>query len=163
MEFAMIRPITPDDTDALIALADSIELFSSEELEELHQMLTDSLSKDGDAHPFWITDDDDGLVGLAYCEPERLTSGTWNLQLIGVHPMHQRQGRGAKLLLFVEQTLADRGARVLLVETMGTPDFEYVRAFYRKNGYNEEARIREFYAEGADKIVFRKALLTQGS
>jgi ribosomal protein S18 acetylase RimI-like enzyme len=163
MEFAMIRPITPDDTDALIALADSVELFSSGELGELRQMLTDSLSKDGDAHPFWITDDDDGLVGLAYCEPERLTSGTWNLQLIAVHPTHQRQGRGAKLLLFVEQTLADRGARVLLVETMGTPDFEHVRAFYRKNGYNEEARIREFYAEGADKIVFRKALFTQGS
>lgn len=77
--------------------------------------------------------------------------------------MHQRQGRGAKLLLFVEQTLADRGARVLLVETMGTPDFEHVRAFYQKNGYNEEARIREFYAEGADKVVFLKALATQGS
>ncbi len=159
----MIRPVTPDDTDALIALADSVELFSSDELEALRQMLTDSLSKDGDAQPFWITDDDDGLVGLAYCEPERLTSGTWNLQLIAVHPTHQRQRRGAKLLLFVEQTLADRGARVLLVETMGTPDFEHVRAFYRKNGYNEEARIREFYAEGADKIVFRKVLFTQGS
>lgn len=157
----MIRPITPDDTDALIALADSIKLFSSGELEELGQMLTDSFSKDGDTHPFWITDDDNGLVGLAYCEPERMTSGTWNLQLIAVHPNHQKQGRGAKLLDFLEQTLAKRGARVLLVETMGTPDFEYVRSFYRKNGYDEEARIREFYAEGADKIVFRKALSSQ--
>jgi ribosomal protein S18 acetylase RimI-like enzyme len=158
----MIRSICPDDTDALIALADSIELFSADELEELGQMLTDSLSKDGDTHPFWITDDDDGLVGLAYCEPERMTHGTWNLQLIAVHPTHQRQGRGAKLLLFVEQTLVNRDARVLLVETMGTPDFEHVRAFYRKNRYDEEARIRDFYAEGADKIVFRKALSGQG-
>ncbi|HEY9847142.1 MAG TPA: GNAT family N-acetyltransferase [Candidatus Caenarcaniphilales bacterium] len=157
----MIRLITSDDTDALIVLADSIELFSSDELEELRHMLTDSLSKDGDTHPFWITDDDDGLVGLAYCEPERMTNGTWNLQLIAVHPAQQRQGRGAKLLLFVEQTLADRGARILLVETMGTPDFEHVRAFYRKNGYDEEARIHEFYAEGADKIVFHKALSSQ--
>jgi ribosomal protein S18 acetylase RimI-like enzyme len=161
MEFATIRPITHNDTDALITLAESLEIFSSDQLNELRQMLTDSLSKDGDTHPFWIADDDDGLVGLAYCEPERMTSGTWNLQLIGVHPTYQRQGRGAKLLLFVEQTLIDRGERVLLVETSGTPDFEYVRAFYRKNGYEEEARIREFYAEGADKIVFRKALSTQ--
>ncbi|MGG6268636.1 hypothetical protein ACQ4M3_37730 [Leptolyngbya sp. AN03gr2] len=45
-----------------------------------------------------------------------------------------------------------------LVETSGTDDFEYVRAFYRKNGYDEEARIREFYCAGADKIIFRKAL-----
>ncbi|PSB32243.1 GNAT family N-acetyltransferase [Chlorogloea sp. CCALA 695] len=157
----MIRLITPDDTGELVNLAESIGLFSPYELEELHQMLTDSLSKEGGTHPFSITDDDDGLVGLAYCEPERMTSGTWNLQLIVVHPTHQQQGRGGKLLHFVEETLTERGARVLLVETMGTSDFEYVRAFYRKNGYDEEARIREFYAEGADKIVFRKALSNQ--
>jgi GNAT superfamily N-acetyltransferase len=156
----MIRPIAPDDADALIALADSIGLFSSEELEKLRQMLADSSSQDGNTSPFWITDDDDGLVGLAYCEPERMTDGTWNLQLIAVRPDRQRQGRGANLLLFVEQILADRGARILLVETMGTPDFEYVRTFYRKNGYDNEARIRDFYAEGTDKIVFRKALST---
>jgi ribosomal protein S18 acetylase RimI-like enzyme len=154
----MIRPITQDDTGELINLAKSIGLFSPDELKELRQMLTDSLGEKGDTQPFWITDDDDGLVGLAYCEPERMTSGTWNLQLIGVHPTHQKQGRGGKLLGFVEKTLVDRSARVLLVETMGTPDFEHVRAFYRKNGYDEEARIREFYAEGADKVVFRKAL-----
>ncbi len=154
----MIRSITPDDTDALIALADSIKLFSPDQLGELRYMLTDSLSKAGDTCPFWITDDGDGLVSLAYCEPERMASGTWNLQLIGVHPNYQRQGRGAKLLRFVEQALADRGAWILIVETSGTSDFEHVQAFYRKNGYDEEARIREFYAEGADKVVFRKAL-----
>ncbi|MBD1918350.1 MULTISPECIES: GNAT family N-acetyltransferase [Cyanophyceae] len=159
----MIRPILSDDTEALIALAGSMELFSLDELQELRQMLTASLSKDGDSHPFWLTDDDDGLVALAYCEPERMTDGTWNLQLIAVHPTHQRQGRGAKLLRFVEQTLAERGARLLLVETLGTPDFEYAQAFYHKNGYEKEARIREFYAEGADKIVFCKALSSQGS
>ncbi|MBW4623480.1 MAG: GNAT family N-acetyltransferase [Cyanosarcina radialis HA8281-LM2] len=160
MEFTTIRSISPDDTDALIALADSIELFSSDELEQLRQMLADSLSQDGDSAPFWVTDDDGGLMGLAYCEPERMTSGTWNLQLIAVRPTHQRQGRGGKLLGFVERTLTDRGARILLVETMGTPEFEYVRTFYRQHGYSEEARIRDFYAEGADKIVFRKALLS---
>jgi ribosomal protein S18 acetylase RimI-like enzyme len=161
MEFTTIRSISPDDTEALIALAESIELFSSDELEELRQMLVDSLSQDGDTAPFWVTDDDGGLVGLAYCEPERMTSGTWNLQLIAVRPTHQRQGRGGGLLSFVEQTLKDREARILLVETMGTPEFEYVRSFYRQHGYEEEARIRDFYAEGADKIIFRKSLSSQ--
>jgi ribosomal protein S18 acetylase RimI-like enzyme len=48
----------------------------------------------------------------------------------------------------------ERGERILLVETAGTDDFKYVREFYRQNGYEEEARIREFYAAGIDKIVF---------
>ena len=32
------------------------------------------------------------------------------------------------------------------------------RQFYCKNGYDEEARIREFYQAGEDKVVFRKVL-----
>jgi ribosomal protein S18 acetylase RimI-like enzyme len=75
-----------------------------------------------------------------------------------VHPNHQKKGYGKSLLQHVEQTLADQGERILLVETAGTDDFEYVRMFYRNNGYEEEARIREFYASGIDKIVFRKLL-----
>lgn len=54
--------------------------------------------------------------------------------------------------------LAARGERVLLVETSGLASFERTRAFYRKCGYDEEARIREFYQAGEDKIVFRKSL-----
>jgi ribosomal protein S18 acetylase RimI-like enzyme len=75
-----------------------------------------------------------------------------------LHPDRQKQGRGKTLLRHVEQMLMERGERILLVETAGTDDFEYARAFYRKNGYEEEPRIREFYTTGIDRIVFRKAL-----
>lgn len=153
----MIRPTTPDDTTALIALADATGLFPPSALELLRQMLTDSLGGSDTEH-FWITDDDNGPVGVAYCELERMTNRTWNLQLIAIHPNRQGQGRGATLLRYVEQTLTVRGGRMLLVETSGLPSFERTRAFYAKCGYEEEARIRDFYAAGDDKVVFRKVL-----
>lgn len=87
-----------------------------------------------------------------------MTDRTWNLQLIAIHPNHQGQGRGAKLLGYVEQALMMHGGRMLLVETSGLPDFERTRRFYVKCGYEEEARIRDFYATGDDKVVFRKVL-----
>ncbi len=99
-------------------------------------------------------------MGVAYFAPEPYAYGTWNLYFIAVHPDRQGEGRGATLLRHVEQTLAARGARVLLVETSGVPNFERTRAFYRKQGYDEEARIREFYKAGDDKVIFRKALAT---
>jgi ribosomal protein S18 acetylase RimI-like enzyme len=158
MEFAMIRPATPDDISALIAVAKASVPFEPNEIEELLQLLTQHFDSNVNSRDFWLTDDDNGLVSVAYVAPERMTEGTWNMYLIAVHPDRQKQGRGKALLQHIEQMLTERGERVLLVETAGTDDFDYVRSFYRQNGYEEEARIREFYTAGVDKIVFRKAL-----
>ncbi|MGB0389421.1 MAG: hypothetical protein ACPGWR_31765 [Ardenticatenaceae bacterium] len=59
---------------------------------------------------------------------------------------------------YIEQTLAAYEKPVLLVKTSGVVSFERTWAFYRKYGYEQEARIREFYQVGEDKIVFRKSL-----
>jgi ribosomal protein S18 acetylase RimI-like enzyme len=153
---AMIRPTIPADTDALMALAAASGLFEPSQTAELAEMLSQHFA--GDSLDCWLTDEDQEPVGVAYVAPERMTEGTWNLYLIAVHPDRQRQGRGKKLLGHVEQLLIDRGERVLLVETAGTEDFEYVRDFYRKSGYAEEARIRDFYMAGVDKVIYLKFL-----
>jgi ribosomal protein S18 acetylase RimI-like enzyme len=154
----MIRLTTLDDVTALIALAEASGLFEPSQTEYLAQMLDEHFSDKRETEDLWFTDYAHEPVGMAYVAPERMTEGTWNLYLIAVHPHHQKQGRGKSILRHVEQVLKERGERILLVETSGTEDFEYVREFYRKNGYKEEARIREFYTAGVDKIVFRKAL-----
>jgi GNAT superfamily N-acetyltransferase len=154
----MIRPTTPDDTTALIALVDATGLFDPKSFEEFNEMLSEYFGGNSDGDRFWITDDDNGAVGVAYCETERMTDGTWNLQLIAIRPDRQGQGRGAALLRSVEQALTERRGRMLLVETSGLPSFERTRTFYGKCGYEEEARIRDFYAADDDKVVFRKIL-----
>lgn len=106
----------------------------------------------------WLTYYDGSPWALAYYVPERMTDGTFNLLLIAVHPDRHGQGIGAMLIAHVEADLAARGGRVLLVETSGLDAFAGTRGFYRFIGYDEEARIREFYAAGEDKVVFRKAL-----
>lgn len=153
----MIRPTKPEDAVALIEVANTIG-FQPQEIEALRKMLADYFGGNTDSDPFWITDfdDKDGPVGVAYCEPERMTEQTWNLQLIAIRSDHQGQGRGGKLLHYVEETLKARGGRMLLVETLAS--FERTKKFYAKCGYEEEARIRDFYTVGADKIVFRKVL-----
>jgi ribosomal protein S18 acetylase RimI-like enzyme len=154
----MIRLTSQDDTTALIAVAEASGLFDPNQTDSLAQMLDKHFSDRNETQDIWLTDYDNEPVGIAYIAPERMTEGTWNLYLIAVHPDRQKQGRGKALLSYVEQMLMEQGERILLVETAGTDDFEYVREFYRQNGYEEEARIREFYAAGIDKIVFRKAL-----
>ncbi len=107
---------------------------------------------------FWLTYDDNGVQAVAYCAPEPMTNGTWNLLLIAVHPDRQRDGNGSLLMSHVESILKKLGIRVLLVETSSTDEFVRTRSFYEQIGYETEARIRDFYDAGDDKIVFRKVL-----
>jgi ribosomal protein S18 acetylase RimI-like enzyme len=158
LEFEMIRSIIPADTAALLTLAEASGLFEPEQVGELSEMLADYFDNDDNSDRFWLTDDNSGVLGVAYCELERMTEGTWNLQLLAIAPDRQGQGRGKQLLHEVEEAVTERSGRVLLVETSGMPEFDRVRSFYDRCGYEAEARIRDFYKAGDDKIVYRKAL-----
>lgn len=98
------------------------------------------------------------VVAAAYYAPEVLADGTWNLYFIAVRGRAKGQGLGSELLGYVERELRAAGARVLIIETSGRDGFELTRRFYAKHGYTEEARIREFYAAGEDKVVFWRKL-----
>lgn len=149
-----IRPVKPEDLPALKTVIDANQLFPSAMLDE---MISDYFSNEN-SNDFWLTYDDGKPIAIAYCAPEKLTEGTWNLYLIAVHSDCQGKGIGTSMLHYIEQRLADCGERILLVETSGLTSFERTREFYRKCGYEKEARIREFYQAGEDKIVFRKLL-----
>ena len=150
---ASIRSVVRSDIPALKALIDATDLFPSDLLDE---MMAAYFEKGASASEYWLTDDRDGPMAIAYYAPERMTEGTWNLYLIAVHPEHRNRGRGTALLRRVEADLAALGERLLLIETSGLPEFEATRAFYRANGYNEEARVRDFYKSGEDKVIYCK-------
>lgn len=149
-----IRALEAADLPAVKAVIDACGLFPSEMMDGMTaEYLTGAADRE-----IWLVAGENAPEAVAYCAPERMTDGTWNLLLIAVHPARQRKGYGAALLRRVEELLAACGGRVLLVETSGLPEFESTRGFYFRSGFAEEARIREFYQAGEDKIVFRKAL-----
>jgi ribosomal protein S18 acetylase RimI-like enzyme len=48
---------------------------------------------------------------------------------------------------------------VLIVETSSVGRYDQARHFYRKHGFVEEARVRDYYGHGDDKVVFWKSLI----
>ena len=155
----MIRTSNAKDEQKIIEVATRSGLFENSQAEELKSMLAD-FHQEEETHELWLVDDQAGeIVSIAYLAPERMTHGTWNLFLIAVHPEYQRRGFGVRMLKEVISLLKERGERMLLVETSGTSEFDYVREFYKANGFNEEAKIREFYESGVDRII---EMLEQG-
>ncbi len=77
---------------------------------------------------------------------------------IAVLPSRQGSGLGKALVAELEALLRAENHRVLIADTSGSPEFAQTREFYRKNGYAEEARIRDFWDKGDDKVTFWKSV-----
>ncbi len=102
----------------------------------------------------WFSAEEEGhIIGVAYVNPEPVTIGTWNLLLLWVDPKTQGKGVGRELVNNVRTYCTDHGARLLIVETSGSDTFQPARAFYRRIGFTEEARVLNFFADGDDKVI----------
>lgn len=149
-----VRPAQRSDLPAIKSVVEDAELFPTELLDDMIAGYLEETTRD-----IWFVSVEDGhVVGFGYCEPERMTNGTWNLLAIGILARYRGRGIGGAMMRYLENRLRVGGERILIVETMGTPALMPTRAFYRANGYTEEARIREFYEPGGDKVVFWKHL-----
>lgn len=157
----IIRIAARTDVAAIRRIAVTTGLFAADELDGFDEILAGFLDGTLDGHVWLVLERDDEVIGAAYFAPEPFSDRVFNLYFIGVSPAYQGGGTGGALIADVEQRLRDMGeqvARILIVETSGLAIFEPTRAFYRKRGFVEEARIREYYGPDDDKVVFWKSL-----
>lgn len=145
-----IRDMRRDDLSALERVLDQTGLFPAD---LLRSMAEPWLS--GQADHRWLTAlDQQTPIGFAFAEPERMTEGTSNLLAIAVLPSKQGRGAGKALVTGLMQRLRNDGGRLLLVETSSLDAYARTRSFYAGQAFTREARIRDFYQEGEDKIVY---------
>jgi ribosomal protein S18 acetylase RimI-like enzyme len=155
----MIRPTVPADTPELLTLTHATGVFKDLEITALQEVLADYHQSNAALGHQSVTLEDQGrLVGFAYFAPAAMTDRTWYLYWIAVQKQTQARGLGQQLLLHTEDAIRKSGGRILLIETSSLPHYLLTRKFYLKNGYDQEATLRDFYADGDNLVVFRKRL-----
>lgn len=97
-----------------------------------------------------------GVCGYACWGPTPLTRGTYDLYWIAADPAVQGQGVGRALMSHVEASVRGLGGRLLVAETSSKDSYVGTVSFYRRLGYEEVSRIRDFYDRGDDRLVFVK-------
>ncbi len=152
----MIRSTDKTDAVAILNIVEESGQFDSASLAHVQSTLEEHLAGDSDA--IWLTADDGEPVGVAYCAPEPVANGTWNLLMLWTRADRHGKGHGAALVQHVEQMLKSRAARLLILETSSLPAFAPARNFYAKCGFTHEASIKNFFAAGDDKLVYSKSL-----
>jgi len=154
----MIRPTAPEDTPTLVAITEETGVFRPVEIQALREVLDDYHGSAREAGHVCVTEEEAGTVrGFAYYAPAAMADRAWYLWWIVVRKDLHTRGVGSRLLLQAEETVRKARGRMLLIETGSTPQYEPTRRFYLKHGYEQHAVLRDFYAEGDDMMVFRKA------
>lgn len=160
----VLRSAKASETNELVAVAASTGIFRPDEPKELLGSTLDDFHSGGLGPEHLIEVLDDSIssrpAGWVYYSPSFKADGVWDLWWIGVGAAHQRQGYGQFMLDHVERTVAEKGGRLLIIETSSLPTLESARAFYLKNGYLNCGQIPEFYGPADDKVIFSKKLST---
>jgi ribosomal protein S18 acetylase RimI-like enzyme len=155
----MIRPVTPHDTEALVALTAGTGFFKPLEIDALGEVLDDYHAVNiAHGHRAFAWEEGGRILGYVYHAPAPMTDRTWYLYWIAVSKEAQRGGFGGRLLAFVEEDVRAQNGRLLLIETSSTPHYEPTRRFYLKHGYAQAAHIPDFYADGDGLVVFSKRI-----
>ncbi len=155
-----IRKLVAGDREAVARIIRDVGNFNPAEIDTALELvdifLNDPLQPD---YHFAVAQDADGEVcGYACWGPTPLTRGTYDLYWIATDPAAQGKGIGGALMQYVEKNVHEEQGRLLVLETSSKESYEKTVGFYRRLGYEEASRIRDFYDVGDDKLIFVKRL-----
>lgn len=155
-----IRPLEEKDRPVLRKIIKAQEHFRPAEIRVALEIIDLALKqREEEDYIIRLVEGEDQEVWGYICYGKApLTDAVYDLYWIVVHPAYQNQGAGSLLLNYLHQDLHRRRARLLLIETSSLPAYTQPRAFYGKHGFQEIARVKDYYAEGDDKIIFGKVL-----
>jgi len=159
----LLRHATRGDAAQIRGLAVDNAMFPPEDLTGFDEMLDGYFDGSLTGHEWVVAEDAAGAVaGAAYYAPEPFADRVWNLYFLAVRPDSHRAGIGHALVAHVEQALRTAGngvARVLIVETSSTHPYQPARHLYAREGFIQEAVVREFYGPDDNKVIFWKQLV----
>lgn len=158
-EIPLIRPTEEKDRDGILEFMKNTGFFHAGEIDVAQEVLDEAIEKGPTGHykSFTLLDGESPAGWICY-GPTPCTTGTYDIYWIGVSATCQGRGYGRALLDHVEKLIRRVNGRLIIIETSGKPLYDSTRGFYLKTGYNQAARVADFYAPGDDRVIYSKAL-----
>jgi ribosomal protein S18 acetylase RimI-like enzyme len=155
-----IRALVERDREKLYSILVETQVFTREEIKVAMELI-DIVLRDPNQEDYKIdcmADNNDQAIGYICYGPVPMTEGTFDLYWIVVDPRSQGQGIGSKLLHFLEEIIRERRGRMILIDTSSIIQYEKTQKFYFRHGFQEVARVPDYYHPGNDRITFCKRL-----
>lgn len=147
------------DREGIRRIVASTGFFSRSEVALALELVDERLSNGAaSGFHFLLAEDGDGVVGYTCFGPVPATKQSYDLYWIATEASCRRTGIGRMLISKTEELIAGRGGKNVYIETSGREQYRPTRRFYKACGYRREARLKDFYAPGDDKIIYVKVL-----
>jgi GNAT superfamily N-acetyltransferase len=158
-EYTLREQPRAQDRLALRTLVAETGFFSGEEVAIAEELLVETLRRGAGAsgYHFLLADCPGALAGYSCFGPIPGTRSSWDLYWIVVARASQGRGLGRRLLAATETAVAAAGGTRVYAETSSRPQYAPTRAFYAACGYQEAARLTDFYAPGDGKVIYCRA------
>ncbi|GLE11391.1 hypothetical protein PINS_up023778 [Pythium insidiosum] len=130
-----IREAEAADVPAIAAVVKSTGILPNEVVKPLFDRYVEEKAANLETRPICLVavDDRDVPLAVAYFVYEAPTNMTWNLLLLAVDKAHHGRGLGKQILTAVEYVLkTEAAARMLIIETSSTGEFDRTRAVLRQ-------------------------------
>ncbi|MGO9482826.1 MAG: N-acetyltransferase family protein [Candidatus Kryptoniota bacterium] len=155
---AKIRPTTREDYDPILDILKRTNNFTAEEIRIADELLNSFFAQSFESGYWTYTASDKKIAGYICYGPTPLTDGTYDIYWIAVDPVMQGKGIGTELLNFAENDISGHKGRLISIYTSSQQKYSPTRNFYLKRGYQEGARIHDYYRPGDDLVIYVKLI-----
>ena len=148
------------DAERVRRLVEITGFFSPEEVVVAGELVDERMAKGVESgYDFVMADHYGRLAGYTCFGPIPLTSSSYDIYWIAVHPDFQGRGLGRRLIVEAEKRVKATGGSRIYVDTSQRVQYASTRAFYESCGYRLETVLKDFYAPGEGKAIYCKSLL----
>lgn len=144
-------------TDPLVIreVLNSTAYFSAEEVDVGVELTKEGLLKGvHSGYYFILTEIGEDVAGYCCFGPVPLTSGSFDLYWIAVHEKFRGNGIGKQILSECLNDIASMNGKRVYAETSSREQYAPTRKFYERNGFVAEARLRDYYDDGEDLVIY---------
>lgn len=153
------RIVAKDDYEAMLELFKAITLFTDDERLVIKELLDTYLFNETQKdYLFYVSTSEKQLTAFICFGPTPMTSNTFDLYWVGTHPEYRRQGLAESLINVMKDYMKSQNAKIIRVETASQDLYSQTVAFYDRLGFQAEARLKDFYRDGDDLIIYTMRL-----
>jgi len=147
------------DITRVMEIVESTKFFYDHEVEIAAELVAERLSHGESTGYHFVFAEVDGVTAAYSCfGPITMSKTSFDLYWIATHNDFRGKGIGRKLLDETIKEAKNMGCNILIAETSGLEHYTPTRAFYDSNKFVLEARLKDFYAMGDDKLFYTKKI-----